>query len=149
MLGKFTVHDIKDVVELFSLMDKCARAMEGRAWHAPPTPEAGKDGQTNAGATAQGGGGKNNNKKKAGGNSQPLAGVPTAAAAATAGGGHGARGDKHSRQTSGNDDGGVRRPVHNSARHNTGECREIKKLAEQYRKQLKQQQQHKDGTPSR
>jgi hypothetical protein len=37
--------------------------------------------------------------------------------------------------------------VHNSMRHNTEECREIKKLTEQYCEQLKQQR--NDGTPSR
>jgi hypothetical protein len=29
MLEKHTMHDIKDVAELFSLADKCARATEG------------------------------------------------------------------------------------------------------------------------
>jgi hypothetical protein len=42
MLEKLTMHDIQDVVELFSLADKCASAVEGRAWHAQPTPEVGK-----------------------------------------------------------------------------------------------------------
>jgi hypothetical protein len=42
MLEKLTMHDIQDVVELFSLADKCVRAIEGRAWHAQPTPEVGK-----------------------------------------------------------------------------------------------------------
>jgi hypothetical protein len=37
--------------------------------------------------------------------------------------------------------------VHNSTCHNTEEYREIKKLAEQYREQLKQQR--GDGAPSR
>jgi hypothetical protein len=31
MLEKLATHDIQDVVELFSLVDKCARAAEGRA----------------------------------------------------------------------------------------------------------------------
>jgi hypothetical protein len=31
MLDKLTMHDIQDVVELFSLADKCARAVEGHA----------------------------------------------------------------------------------------------------------------------
>jgi hypothetical protein len=34
MMEKLATHDIKDVTELFSLADKCARAMEGQAWHA-------------------------------------------------------------------------------------------------------------------
>jgi hypothetical protein len=33
MLEKLTMHDIQDVTELFSLVDKCTRAAEGRAWH--------------------------------------------------------------------------------------------------------------------
>jgi hypothetical protein len=37
--------------------------------------------------------------------------------------------------------------VHNSTRHNASECREIKKLAEQFREKMQQQRQ--DGTPSR
>jgi hypothetical protein len=37
--------------------------------------------------------------------------------------------------------------VHNSTRHNAEECREIKKLTEQYREQLKQQR--GEGAPSR
>jgi hypothetical protein len=31
MLEKLAMHDIQDVTELFSLVDKCARATEGRA----------------------------------------------------------------------------------------------------------------------
>jgi hypothetical protein len=42
MLEKLTTHDIQDVVELFSMADKCARAAEGHAWHAQPTLEVGK-----------------------------------------------------------------------------------------------------------
>jgi hypothetical protein len=34
MLEKLATHDIQDVVELFSMADKCARAAEGCAWHA-------------------------------------------------------------------------------------------------------------------
>jgi uncharacterized protein YprB with RNaseH-like and TPR domain len=51
MLKKLTTHNIQDVAELFSLADKCARAAEGRAWHTPPAPEAGKDGKQEAGTT--------------------------------------------------------------------------------------------------
>jgi hypothetical protein len=42
MLEKLTTHDIQDVAELFTLADKCVRATEGRAWHNPPAPEAGR-----------------------------------------------------------------------------------------------------------
>jgi bacterioferritin-associated ferredoxin len=34
ILEKLATHDIQDVVELFSMADKCARAAEGCAWHA-------------------------------------------------------------------------------------------------------------------
>jgi hypothetical protein len=71
MLEKLATHDIQDVMELFSLADKCARAIEGRAWHCTPAPDAHKDNKPNAGATAQGSGNnknKNNKKKKAGSN---------------------------------------------------------------------------------
>jgi hypothetical protein len=148
MLEKLTTHDIKDVVELFRLTDKCVRAVEGQAWHAPPALEAGKDGQPNTGAAVQGGGSKNNNKKKAGCNNQPLVGAPTTVAAAAAGWGRGPRDDKRPRQTSDSDDGGAQCPVHISVCHNARECREIKKLTAQYREQLKQQQQREDGAPS-
>jgi hypothetical protein len=37
--------------------------------------------------------------------------------------------------------------LHNSTRHTASECREIKKLMEQFRKKM--QQQRHDGTPSR
>jgi hypothetical protein len=108
---------------------------EGHAWHAPPTPKVGKGAKPEASAAAQGGGSKNKNKKKkADGSNQPLAGAPTAVVAtAAAGGGRG--------------NGWARCSVHNSTRHSTEECHEIKKLAEQYREQVTQQR--GDGAPSR
>jgi hypothetical protein len=33
MPEKLATHDVQDVFELFSLLDKCARAAEGYAWH--------------------------------------------------------------------------------------------------------------------
>jgi hypothetical protein len=148
MLEKLTMHDIQDVAELFSPANKCARAAEGRAWHAQPTLKVGKGAKPEASTAAQGGGRKNNKKKKAGGSNQPLAGAPTAAVAATAaGGGQGPRGDECPHQAFDSDDRGVRCPVHNSTSHNVEECREIKKLVEQYHDQLKQQR--GDGVPSR
>jgi hypothetical protein len=56
---KLATHDIQDVVELFSLVDKCARAAEGYACHMPPAPEARKVGEPDADAAAQGNGNKN------------------------------------------------------------------------------------------
>jgi hypothetical protein len=114
---------------------------QSRAWHTPPTLEAEKAGKPNAGAAAQGGGKNNNNNnsnnkkknKRASGNNQPLASAHTAAAApAAAGGGHGLRNDKHPREAFDSNDGGAWCPVHNSTHHNAGECRDIKKLAEQF-----------------
>jgi hypothetical protein len=52
MLKKLVTHDIQVVTELFSLADKCARAAEGRAWHAPPAPEVGKGAKPEASAAA-------------------------------------------------------------------------------------------------
>jgi hypothetical protein len=85
MLKKLATHDIQDVVELFSLTNKCARATEGHAWHAQPTPKVGKGAKPEENAAAQGGGSKNNNKKKkADSSNQSLAGAPTATVAAAA-----------------------------------------------------------------
>jgi hypothetical protein len=33
MLEKLATHDVQDISELFRLVDKCARAAKGRAWH--------------------------------------------------------------------------------------------------------------------
>jgi hypothetical protein len=52
MLEKLATHAIQDVTELFSLTDKCARDAEGRAWHTPPAPEAGKGAKPDASAAA-------------------------------------------------------------------------------------------------
>jgi hypothetical protein len=94
MLEKLATHDIQDVSTLFSLADKCAKAVEGCAWHSLVAHVVKGESKPNAGTQAQGngngqGGGNNNNNnnnnnnrnKKAGGN-RPLAGSPTTAAAA-------------------------------------------------------------------
>jgi hypothetical protein len=36
MLEKLATHDVDDVTTLLALADKCARAVEGRAWHSVP-----------------------------------------------------------------------------------------------------------------
>jgi hypothetical protein len=54
MLKKLVTHDIQDVAELFNLEDKCVRAVEGHAWHTPPTPEAGKGVKPDASVATQG-----------------------------------------------------------------------------------------------
>jgi superfamily II RNA helicase len=82
MLEKLATHKVKNVSELFSLADKCARAVEGRAWRSQPTPEAGKAGKPKADATAQSiGKNKNRKKKKSNNNNQSLAGVDVSYAA--------------------------------------------------------------------
>jgi hypothetical protein len=117
-LEKLATHDVQDVSALFSLADKCDRAVEGHAWHSPVAQAAKGESKPSTGMQAQSGG--NNNNKKAGSN-QPLAGAPTAAAA-VAGGGHGtSKGDKHPRQPSNSDDGSTKCPVHNSTHHSASE----------------------------
>jgi hypothetical protein len=56
MLEKLATYDIQDVAKLFSLVDKCARAVQGRARHTPPTQEVGKGGKPYASAAIQDGG---------------------------------------------------------------------------------------------
>jgi hypothetical protein len=69
MMKKLTTHDVQNVSALFSLADKCAKAVEGRAWHSPATQAAKGESKPSARAQAQGGdNGNNNKKKKAGGN---------------------------------------------------------------------------------
>jgi hypothetical protein len=36
MLEKLATHDVETVTTLFALVDKCAKAAEGRAWHSAP-----------------------------------------------------------------------------------------------------------------
>jgi hypothetical protein len=86
MLKKLTTHDIQDVAELFSLVDKCDRAV-------PDMPSLlqkwGRVPSLKRALLPQGSGSKNKKKKKkkASGSNQPLAGAPTAVVAATAAGG--------------------------------------------------------------
>jgi hypothetical protein len=144
MLEKLAMHDVYDIVELFNLADKCARAIEGGAWHMPPALEVEKASKTNSSDAAQGSGNNNNNnkkkkkKKKADGNNQLLVGTPTVVVA-VASGGQGLCNNKCPRQVSDSDDEGARCLVHNSRCHNAEECREIKKFTEQFREQQKQQ----------
>jgi hypothetical protein len=35
MLEKLATHDVQDVSSLFDMADKCAKAVEGHAWHSP------------------------------------------------------------------------------------------------------------------
>jgi hypothetical protein len=129
ILEKLANHEVKDVSELFSLADKYARAVEGRAWHPQPTLEVEKDDKPKVDAAAQSSGKNNNRKKKSNNNNKPLAGAPTAAAITTVtSGSFDLRSDKRPRLLSDNDEGGLWCLVHNSRCHNTEECQEIKKL---------------------
>jgi hypothetical protein len=90
ILEKLATHDIQDVSALFSLVDKCARAIEGHAWYSPAAQAVKEERRPNAGTHAQGGSNDNNNNKKKASDNQSLAEAPTAAVATTAaGGGHG------------------------------------------------------------
>jgi hypothetical protein len=77
MLEKLATHDVQDVSELFSLVDKCTRATEGHTWHSQPAPEAGKASKSVVDAAAQRSGKNKNMKKKKANNNKPLAGAPT------------------------------------------------------------------------
>jgi hypothetical protein len=52
MLEKLATHNIQDVSALFSLTDKCAKAVEGRSWHSPVAQEVKGESKPNAGAPA-------------------------------------------------------------------------------------------------
>jgi hypothetical protein len=48
MLEKLATHDVETVPTLFALADKCARAVEGRAWHSAPQIGAAQSGGSGA-----------------------------------------------------------------------------------------------------
>jgi hypothetical protein len=81
MLEKLVTHEVKDISELFNLVDNCARAVEGRAWHSHPTLEVGKANKPEVDATAQSSG-KNKSTKKKSSNNKPLKEALTATALA-------------------------------------------------------------------
>jgi hypothetical protein len=134
MLEKLATHDVETVTTLFTLVDKCARAAEGRAWHS--TPQTGVTRTGGSGATTQGGGKKK--KKKNRGHDRPHTGAPVAVAAA---GGRDER-SKRPRQQ-GSDSGSC--PVHPNARHSASECREILKLMKHISE--RREQTSRDGSP--
>jgi hypothetical protein len=53
MLEKLATHDIQDVSALFSLADKCVKAIEGRAWHSPAPQATKEEIKPNAGTQAR------------------------------------------------------------------------------------------------
>jgi hypothetical protein len=138
MLEKLATHDVETVPTLFTLADKCARVVEGRAWHSAP--------QT--GTTQTGGSGaipRDDRKKKKGrGYERPQS---TALVVAAMTGGQGDR-NKRPRPQRGN---GGSCPVHPNGRHSTAECCEIIDLAKRVseRTSERREQSSKDGSPPR
>jgi hypothetical protein len=76
MLEKLATHDVETVTMLFALADKCARAVEGRAWHSAPQTGVAQTG--GSGAVAQDGKKK---KKKNRGHEKPPSAAPVVAVA--------------------------------------------------------------------
>jgi hypothetical protein len=117
MLEKLATHDVETVTTLFALADKCARAVEGRAWHSAPQTEVAQTG--GSGAVSQDGKKK---KKKNRGSERPPSAAPVVAAAT---GGRNER-NKRPRPQRGNS-GSCH--IHPNSRHSATECREIIELA--------------------
>jgi hypothetical protein len=134
MLEKLTTHDVETVTTLFALVDKCARAVEGRAWHS--TPQTGVAQTSGSGAVAQ----DSKKKKKNRGSERPPSAALVVAAAT---GGRNER-NKRPRPQRGNS-GSC--PVHPNSRHSTAKCREIIELAKHVSE--RREQTSKDGSPPR
>jgi hypothetical protein len=132
MLEKLATHDVETVTTLFALVDKCARAAEGRAWHSAPQTEVAHTG--GSGAVSQDG----KKKKKNRGSERPPSAAPVIAAAT---GGQNER-NKRPRLQRGNN-GSC--PVHPNSRHSTAECREIIELAKRVSERCEQTS--RDGSP--
>jgi hypothetical protein len=114
MLEKLATHDVVTITTLLALVDKCARAAEGRAWHS--APQIGVARMGGSGAVTQ-----DDEKEKNHDHERPQA-APVVAA--TTGG----RNERNKRsQPRGGNNGSC--PVHPNSRHNASECREIIKLA--------------------
>jgi hypothetical protein len=126
---------VETVTTLFALADKCARAVEGRAWHS--APQTGVTQMGGSGAITQGGNNKKKKKKKKNrGHERPQSAAPVVAAAT---GGRNECG-KRPRPQGGNS-GSC--PVHPNSRHSASECREIIKLAKRIGE--RREQASKDG----
>jgi hypothetical protein len=119
MLEKLATHDVETDTTLFALVDKCARAVEGRAWHLPPQTGVTQTG--GSGAVSQDG----KKKKKR-----------TMATRS--------RSERNKRpQPQGENSGTC--PVHPNSRHSASECREIIKLVKRVGERCEQSS--KDGSP--
>jgi hypothetical protein len=136
MLEKLATHDVETVPTLFALVDKCARAAEGRAWHSAPQTGAAQSG--GSGAIPRDG----KKKKKKDRDHQKLRSTALVVAATTGG-----RGDRNKRPRPQRGNSGSC-PVHPNGRRNAAECHEIIDLAKRVSK--RREQSSKDGsTPCR
>jgi hypothetical protein len=135
MLEKLATHDVEIVSTLFALADKCARAVEGRAWHSAPQTWVT---QTGGSGTVPRDGKK---KKKKDRDHQKLWSTALVIAGATRG-----RGDRNKRpQPQRGNNGSC--PVHPNGRHSATECREIIDLVK--RVSERREQSSKDDSPPR
>jgi hypothetical protein len=117
MLEKLATHDVETVPTLFALVDKCARAAEGHAWHS--APQTGSAQLGGSGAALQDG----KKKKKKDRDYQRPRSTALVATAVTRG-----QGDRNKRPRPQKSGSGPC-PVHPYGRHNAAECREIVDLA--------------------
>jgi hypothetical protein len=135
MLEKLATHDMETVPTLFALADKCARAVEGRAWHSVPQTGAAQSGGSSAVPR------DSEKKKKKDRDYQKPWSTALVVAAATRG-----RGDRNKRPRLQRGNSGSC-PVHPNGRHSVAECREIIDLAK--RVSERREQSSKDGSPPR
>jgi hypothetical protein len=135
MLEKLATHDVETVHTLFALVDKCARAAEGRAWHSAPQTGAAQSG--GSGAVPRDG----KKKKKKDCDFQRSRSTALVVAAATGG-----QGDRNKRPRLQRGNSGSC-PMHPNGRHSAVECREIIDLAK--RVSERREQSSKDGSPPR
>jgi hypothetical protein len=134
MLEKLATHDAETVTTLFALANKCARAVEGRAWHSAPQTGVAQTG--GSGVVAQHG----KKKKKNRGHKKPPSTAPVVAAAT------GDRNERNKRpRPQGGNSGSC--PMHPNSRHSATECREIIKLTK--RVSERREPTSKDGSPPR
>jgi hypothetical protein len=129
MLEKLATHDVETVPTLFALADKCARDVEGRAWHSVP-----QTGVARLDAVSR------DDKKKNNGYERLQVATPTVAATAR---GWGERNKRPWPQGSNNS----LCPVHPNAHHGASECREIIRLVKRISERRKQPP--RGGTPRR
>jgi hypothetical protein len=112
MLEKLATLDVETISTLFALAGKCARAVEGRAWHSAPQTRASQSG--GSGAVPRDG-----KKKKKGRDHENLWSTALVIAAATRG-----QGDRNKRPRPQRGNSGSC-PVHPNSRHSAVECSEI------------------------